>query len=470
MPPILLAVESARSRAPQLSNQTLLNYFVERQPPDAKSQAPLFGAPGIDPFTAAGPLPCRGSWLFNGVSYFVQGTILYKVDQFGNATQVGSGIAGTALVGMSDNGQQLCIVNGVNGWIYVDTTNTFTQITDPNFFSANTVAFMDGFFIFDRGGTNEFFLSNLYDGLTYNALAFASAEAQPGFVTATAQNLQLLFIFCTGHIELWYDAGTTPMPFARYAGSVLNYGTISPRTIVSQDGALFFLGVDHIFYRLQANVPIRISTHPIEHLIELDGDIAAAECCTFTIEGHKIILLTLTASNVTVGYDISTGKWHDRDSVDANFLSLGRYRARTALAAYDKVLLGDAFDGRIGVLNWQTYTEYGLPMRGLIHSANQHNDRRRIFCSRFELDVEAGVGLPSGQGSEPQIMLRRSIDGGMVYSLPETWRSMGRQGDFTKRLRWLRQGHGRQMMWQLTVTDPVPRTIIQAHADITVGT
>lgn len=470
MPPILLAVESARSRAPQLSNQKLLNFFVERQAPDAKSQAPLFSAPGIDAFSNAGSAPCRGSWLFNGKAYFVTGQTLWVVTAAGVATAVGTGIAGTNVVGMSDNGQQLCIVNGVNGWIYVDTTNTFTQITDPAFFSADTVTFMDGFFIFDRKGTNEFFLSNLYDGLTYNALAFASAEAQPGFVIATAQNLQLLFVFCSGHIELWYDAGTTPMPFARYAGSVLNYGTVSPYSIVSQDGALFFLGFDKVFYRLQANVPQRISTHPIEHLIELDADITTCEQMTLTIEGHKLIFWTFPSSNITVCYDISTGKWHDRDSVNANFISMGRYRGRAALTAYNQILLGDAFDGRIGALDWTTYTEYGLPMRGLIHSSDQHQDRRRVFCSRFELDVQAGVGLVSGQGSNPQIMLRRSIDGGMTYSVAEIWRGMGRIGEYQKRLRWLRQGQGRQMMWQLTVTDPVPRTIIQAHADLTFGT
>lgn len=470
MPPILLAVESARSRAPQLSNQKLLNYFVERQPPDAKSQAPLFGAPGIDTFTAAGPSPCRGNWAFNGVAYFVQGTVLYKVDKVGIATIVGDGIAGTNIVGMSDNGLQMCIVNGVNGWIYVDTTNTFTQITDPAFFSADTVTFMDGYFVFDRKGTNEFFLSNLYDGLTYNALAFATAEAQPGFVIGTAQNLQLLFVFCSGHIELFYDAGTTPMPFARYQGSVLNYGTISPYSICSQDGALFFLGADKVFYRLQANVPIRISTHPIEHLIEQDADITTVENFTLTIEGHKLIFWTFPSSNITLCFDISTGKWHDRDSVNANFISLGRYRGRTALAIYNETLLGDAIDGRIGKLNWGTYTEYGLPMRGLIHSANQQQDRRRVFCSRFELDCQVGVGLTSGQGSDPQVMLRRSIDGGMTYSLGEPWRSLGREGQYTTRLRWLRQGQGRQMMWQLIVTDPVPRTIIQAHADLTYGT
>lgn len=467
---ILLAVESAVSRAPQVSNSMLLNYFVERQPPEAKGQAPLFAAPGIDAFSNAGTLPCRGSWLFNGNAYFVLGTNLYRIDAAGNSLQVGSGIPGTELVGMSDNGVQLCIVNGINGWIYVDTSNTFTQITDPGFYSCNTVTFMDGFFIFDRKGTNEFFVSNLYDGLTYNALAFGTAEAQPGQVIATAQNLQLLFIFCSAHIELWYDAGATPLPFARYAGSVLNYGCISPRTITSQDGALFFLGADKIFYRLQANVPVRISSHPIEHLIELDGDITLAETFTLTIEGHKLIFLTFPTSNVTVCYDISTGKWHDRDSVNANFISMGRYRARTALTAYDSILLGDAFDGRVGMLNWQTYTEYGLPMRGVIHTVNQHQDRKRVFCSRFELDVEAGVGLVAGQGANPQVMLRRSTDGGRSYSKTEQWRGAGRIGEYTKRLRWLRQGQGREMMWQITTTDPVPWTIIQGHADITYGT
>jgi hypothetical protein len=57
-------------------------------------------------------------------------------------------------------------------------------------------------------GTNQWFLSALYDGFSYDALQFASAEALPGEVVATAQNLQLLYVFTTSHIELWYNAGT----------------------------------------------------------------------------------------------------------------------------------------------------------------------------------------------------------------------------------------------------------------------
>lgn len=466
---ILLATESQRSRAPQLSDARLLNFFVEKQEVESKGQMPLFGAPGIDAFSIAGGSPNRGSWLFNGNAYVVNGANLYRIDRAGNATQYGTGIDGTNIVGMSDNGIQLCIVNGVNGWIYEDVTNTFTQITDPAFYSADTVAFNDGYFIFDRKGTNQWFLSNAYDGLSYNALDFASAEAQPGFVIAVAQNMQLMFIFCTGHIEIWYDAGTSPFPYQRYAGGVLNFGTISPYSIVSQAGALYFLGNDHIYYQLVGTEIKRISTHAIEHLIEQDPDITLAEGTTYTIEGHKMVLLTLPASGVTLEYDISTGKWHDRDSVDANLQSLGRWRARTALAAYDDILLGDSVDGRVGKLNWNTYTEYGLPMLGRIRSANQHQDRHRVFCSRFELDMEVGVGLVSGQGDTPQIMLRRSIDGGRTFGFAQPWRTMGKLGEYGTRLRWLRQGQGRQMMWELEVSDPVPRTVIAAHADLSYG-
>lgn len=469
MPPILLAVETARSRAPQLSNQQLLNFFVERQPQDSKGAAPLFGAPGVGQFSTIGTGPSRGCWNFNGVAYFVSGEGLYSIDATGAEVLLGSGITGINPVGMSDNGVQLIVVNGVQGWIYTLATNAFTLITSPAFYPAFTVTFMDGYFILDRAGTNEFFLSALYDGLTYNGLDFASAEGQPGFVIGTVQNLQLLFIFCSGHIEIWYDAGTNDFPFQRYAGGIINYGCASPYTLVKQDGAVFFLGADKVFYRLQANVPVRVSTHPIETRIAKDTNLAAAEAFTFTIEGHKIVFLTLAALGETFGFDISTGKWHDRDSVDAGFNALGRWRGRCALEIFGLILLGDAFDGRVGSVDWTVYTEYGNPMRGIIHTANQHHDRKRIFVSRFELDVQAGVGLTTGQGSDPQIMLRRSKDGGMTWSTNELWRGMGKEGEYTRRLRWLRQGNGRQMMWQIVISDPVPRTIIQAHADIAVG-
>lgn len=469
MPEILLATETSLSRAPQLSSARLLNFFTERASPESKGQAPLFGAPGISGQVAVGTGPSRGAWNFNGVAYFVSGQELCVLSSGGTSQVVGTGIGGTGPVSMSDNGVQLCIVNGALGWIYTLATGVLQQITSPAFYPAFTVIFMDGYFIFDRAGTNEWFLSALYDGLTYNGLDFATAEGQPGFVTATVQNLQLLFIVCTGHIELWYDAGTADFPFQRYAGGIINYGCVSPYTVLKQDGAVFFLGADRVFYRLQANVPIRVSTHAIEHLIQQAPQIANAFAMTWTIEGHKMVSLTLPSGKLTECFDISTNRWHDRNSVDANFTDLGAWRVTTALAIYGQTYFGDGLSANVGILDWTTYTEFGLPMLGVIQSANQQHDRKRVFCARFELDVEAGVGLTNGQGSNPKIILQRSIDGGVTYGIDQYPRSMGKQGEYRKRLRWMRQGMGRQIMWRLTVSDPVQRVIIGAFADLTYG-
>lgn len=395
--------------------------------------------------------------------------------QIGIPLLVGSGIGGTDIVGMADNGFQLCIVSGQAraGWI-LDTnpqspTLGFQQITDPAFYPANTVSFFDGYFIFDRIGTNEFFLSNLYDGTTYNGLDFASAESQPDFVTGTVQNLQLLFIICQEHLELWYDAGSFPFPFQRYTGSGISYGCVSPHTIIKQDGAIFFLGADKIFYRLQSTVPIRTSTHAMEHIIAQDPDITQAYCFTFTIEGHKLVVLILPASQRTLIFDISTGRWHERESWDQNDASLGRWRASTAFRAFNGTYLGDAFNGNVNLLDWTTYTEVGNTIRGLAYSIPYHQDRKRITFFRFELDIQAGVGLPSGAGSDPQIMLGWSIDGANTFKPLQFWRSMGKIGEYLKRLRWLRMGQGRQFVFCISCTDPVPRVIISAHADISVG-
>ncbi len=470
MPQILLATESSQSRSLPLDAQLLLNFFTERQPQSAKSQAPLFGAPGLALFSTTPLGPSRGGWNFNGVYYEVGGDTLYRIDQYGNATDVSGGlpIGGSNPVGMSDNGIQLCIVNGVEGFIYT-TAGGLVQITDTAFYPSKTVTFMDGYFLFERLGTNEWFISALYDGLAYNGLDFATAEGAPGTMTATAQNLELVFLFSSSHIEIWYDAGTNNFPFQRYSGGVIPYGCVSPYSVTKQDGALFFLGTDKIMYRLQANVPVRISTHPIEHIIAQDPDLTTAEVFTYTLEGHKFIVLTLVNINRTLVFDISTQKWHDRDSCDADYVSLGRWRGRNATNVYEQTIIGDAIDGRVGKVDWTAYTEYGNTMRGQVYSAPQHADRKRVFCSRFELDVQAGVGLANAPGDDPQIMLDYSRDGAMTWSLQQKWRSMGRIGQFLKRLRWLRMGQARQWVWRLTVTDPVPRVIIAAHADLQAG-
>jgi hypothetical protein len=408
-------------------------------------------------------------WNFLGALNVVAGQSLYRVNAAGGWKKIGTGIPGTNVLSMSNNTTQLIITNGVTGYI-ADTSDVFQQITSPNFFSANTVLFFDNYFLLDHRETNQFFWSALADGLSYNSLDFASAEAKPGFLTAVKENLQLIFLFAQNHIEMWYDAGTPTQPFQRYAGAVIERGCGSPQAIINQDDALFFLGVDRVFYRLQGNVPIRVSNHGVEKAFQSYGDISDAFCFTYTLEGHKMVHLTFPSVPHSWVFDISTGKWHERDSLDANANSLGRWRGNCAIEIYDKILIGDAFSGKIFALDWENFTEDGNPMRALAHSATLHADKQRLFIGRLELDMDVGNATATGQGSNPHVLLRWSKDGGVTWSKIQPPRSIGKVGQRLRRVRWITLGQAYQWTFELVVTDPVKRVLIATHVDSEAGT
>ena len=57
----------------------------------------------------------------------------------------------------------------------------------------------------------------------------------------------------------------------------------------------------------------------------------------------------------------------------------------------------------------------------------------------------------------------------MTWSAQQLWRSIGALGQYLTRLRWMKQGQSYQFTWRITITDPVWRTIIAAHADLEIG-
>lgn len=467
---VLFAIQSYQSHSLPVSAQRCVNYFMEKQPEDAKSQIPLFGIPGMVEFATCGIGPVRGLETMNGLLYAVSGMGLYAVYEDGSVNKIGSDIVtGSNQVSMAENGTQLVIVNGAAGYIYDSSMGTFTQIINPAFYPANTVTFFDDYFVFDRAGTNQFFISGILDGNSYNGLDFASAESSSKPVVGITQNLQLLYIFCEDHFEIWYDAGSSDFPFQRYTGGVIWRGCAAPLSIIKQNQETWFLGDDGIFYRIDGNTPMRVSTHAIEKLIDEEGDLSKVSCATETLEGHKFIFLTLPNSKRTLAYDISTQMWHERESTNTQNIDLGRWRANCSIQCYNKTFYGDVYDGVISYRDWDVYTERGNTIKGLVHSKPFDKDKLRVFCQRLELDVEAGVGLETGQGSDPQIMLRYSKDGGKTWSLLQPWRSLGKIGDFLARVRWLRLGAAYQWVFEVTCTDPVKRVIIACNADFEEG-
>jgi len=98
-----------------------------------------------------------------------------------------------------------------------------------------------------------------------------------------------------------------------------------------------------------------------------------------------------------------------------------------------------------------------------------HQDRLRLFISRLELEAQRGVGLSSGQGQDPQVLVSASHDGGMTFG-PERSVSIGRLGVYTQRLYVNRLGRARDWVFKIVVTDPVFVAFASCLIDLEVGT
>lgn len=465
------ACQAYQSQSLPLDAQQCINMFVERSPKDAKTQAPVFGCPGLYQFASCGTGPVYDMRLFNQLLYATTGTGLYTVNANGTATRV-AGFTPANRPMVAQNATQIIVVDGVTGWVYTPSTSTLTALSGvANFNPARTVAYFDDYFILDIAGTNEFFFSALNDGTSYDALDVGSGDADPDLVLGVTTLHEQMLLLGGATTEFWWDTGAPPpaLPFQRIPGTLMQRGMSAPLGFVKEDNTLFWLGDDGTFYRLQNLFPMRVSTHAMEATWGKYPTIADAFCFSYTQNGHKFIVLTFPSGNATWVLDLSTLLWHQRESWDSNNVNLGRWRGNCACTAYGHTLIGDAFTGQIGVADFNTYTEYGNTMLGLITSPPIQSDRLRVFMRRFELDVESGVGLASGQGSDPQVMLDWSDDGSREWSGTQYLLPMGKIGEYKKRLYRRRLGSFRNRVMRLQVTDPVRRNFIGFYADLSQG-
>lgn len=297
---IRFASHSYRHDSLPISAQRALNCYAERQPPDARSPVTLHGVPGIRTTSTLGEGPIRGFKMLGGVLYVVSGPWLYSVTNAPTpvVTRLGGQISGSGVVGFDDNGDQLMIVNGDNGYVY-DTTNGFRIVTDTDFTAANTVANIDGFFLLDRIGTNQVFRSDLLDGTAYDPLAFASKEAKSDNVLAVVNVKQIAHVLGERSGELWTNAGAAFFPFQRVA--TIDRGILAPHAHAQEDQTLFLLGEDRIAYKLAGTQLARISTHAIEQAWQKYTAVSDSFGLAYTSNGHKFVYFTFPAEQAPLG-------------------------------------------------------------------------------------------------------------------------------------------------------------------------
>lgn len=446
---IRFGVQSAAHRSRPASAQRMVNCYLETAPPAAKSPVDVVPSYGIESFTTVGTGPLRGGTVVNGVPYVVSGTSLYSIASSGVATRLGS-IPGIGDVTMMGDGQNVVVVAEPAGYVY--NGNVVGQITS-NFPGASWIGYLDGYAVAIEPNSGRVWVAGPLAPSVWNALDFATAEGAPDDVLWAVIDHRELFLFGRESTEVWYNSGNADYPLERTASGFIEQGIMSAGAADKIDNSVYFLGNDGIAYRLDGYTPLRISHHPFEQAVESYSD-KACKVMAWVEGGHKFVAFRFAKGCWL--YDASTQLWHERGS-------LGRetWRGKFVLHAFKSFLVADSESNKLGKLTPDAFTEFGEVMRSECTSAAISDQNQMIEHAMLELCFETGVGVPTGQGSDPQVMLQFSDDGGRKWS-SEKWRSLGRIGEYKTRVRFARLGSSRDRVYRYAITDPVRRTLTQA--------
>lgn len=164
--------------------QSCINLYGEINQPDAPAKVTTYHTPGLtllstSPVAGKSRLNYRAS---NGDFYRVVGGNVYYVNSSWVHTLLGTILNSSTMCSMADNGLAIVLVDGSTTGYAIDmTTRQFGTITSPNFYGADKADYLDTFFLFNRTGTNEFFIS--FSEVNYNLLAAPFGSINNGTIT-----------------------------------------------------------------------------------------------------------------------------------------------------------------------------------------------------------------------------------------------------------------------------------------------
>lgn len=470
--PFVGASYAARSAA--FDAEQCINLYPETGSPTSKSVVMLLGTPGKRLWsTLTGTGGVRGLLRFTAaIGLAVVGSSVYKVDTSGVGTLIGTVDSQSTPVSMASNGTQVMLVTGPNGYVIDPVVGSLVQITDPDFAGADTVQFVDGYFVFNKTGTGQFQITQLY-GTSIDGLDFATAEGAPDLLLSLLVDHREIWMFGETSTEVFFNSGNVDFPFERINGAFIEQGCAAKFSPAKLDNTVYWLTADErgqgTVQRAQGYNPQRVSTHALEYALGQMSRIDDAVAYTYQQEGHSFYVLNFPTAQKTWAFDAATNLWHERAWRDPVTTALKRDRAVCQMAFAGETIVGDWETGKLYVLDLDYFTDNGdliAAVRACPHIADQ--DYKYQFFDSLQIDMQTGVGLTTGQGSDPKAMLQWSTDGGYSWS-NELWAPIGKIGERHSRVKWRRLGRSRDRVFRVTITDPVRRAIIGASVQVRTG-
>lgn len=356
------------------------------------------------------------------------------------------------------------------------TIPAFGQILDPAFLGADRIAFIEGWLIFNQPGTRTFYTNApVAYTLTFAGAFYALKDSTTDNLVSLFEQNREAWLLGETHSEVWFNSFGTNFAFTRLPGVGPRIGCAAKHSIAAVGPEYCWLGRigeqgENVIVMTNQYSWNRVSTHAIEHAIASYPLVSDAIGDSYEEDGHLFYQITFPTADATWCLDVTTweatqGKlgWFQRLSWNSNTGTYHRHQANTMVNFADVRLVGDYTSGQIHQQSRQFYTDAGNVLRCQRRTPHvwSRGNRKRVFFSSLQIEFKSGVGLQTGQGSNPQCMLRWSDDGAQSWG-GEMWAPIGLAGDTLNRAMWFQLGATRDRVWEANYSDPTPRDIIGA--------
>ena len=449
------------------STQRTVNLYPE-QDEGYKNKLVLTGFPGYSKLVSLNEGPVRAMLPFKDKLIVVSGSVVYTVSPGGYATQIGAIGTSTGFVSMDENGLEMMMVDGDGGYIWDD--STLTKITDSTFTDtkATHVTYMDSFFVVNKKDAGSIWVSDSLDASTWSATKTATAEFKSDYVTALWSDRELMLVG-DKTTQVYYNSGKSPMPFEPIRTGRIIYGIAAPFSVAIVNNSSHFLAQDAnggIFVGRMSGYSIeRISTRALEREWSGYPDFKDAFGMAIHWKGHEFYVLTFDTADTGYGrtfvFDASINLWFEVGPYQASLGDFEKWKIRAHSFFDGKNIVGDS-DGNLHTLSDTVFTFDGTTMISLRRAPVIHEERMRMFIHKLQIDMEVGsTTVRTGQGSDPEVMLEISEDGGRSWK--QRNKKIGAAGEYEQRVQWHQLGSAYDMVFQVSVSDPVPRKFLAGY-------
>ena len=414
-------------------------------------------------FTTAGALP---TGLTAGVFYYVLTTGWTSISFSVALAPNGPAINFTG----STSGQSVCHASGQSFSQVIP--NSSTSLTNPS-----VAVYQDGFAIVNQVGSNLVYQSNYNDLATY--ASGVGPTANNAYIQQNSKPVITIFdlkeevwIFKDKTTEVWINQGSAGFAFTPLVGVSIPYGCAATASVCQLGNSIAWMGGSDtgygVVYLSQGYDAKPITTLALTALFQTFPIISDAIGWGYQSDGHFFYVLTFPSQGVSYCYDLATGKWHQR----AGFTNgqLTRDWAN-CFASFNGVnIVGDYQSANIYSLTDAALTDNGVPRKWVRAWRALPSTVNMVPEMSFDsLQILMETGITVAPGTNPQMMLRWSNDGGYTWTNYYQL-SMGQLGLTTWRVIMNRLGStsiggGMDRIFEISGTDAIQIKITGAEVE-----